>query len=410
LTAAGARRKACDDKDAHHTADDIVFRQASGAEHVNASVRIVSEADDLQGRGYMKFALFNQLQMPKPWGENAEVRLYKESIREAVHAEAVGFDAYWQTEHHFYTEIGHSSAPEIVLAAISQQTSRIRLGLGVVVLPCNHPYRVAEYVSTLDVVSDGRVEFGTGRGASPYHIEAFGYTPDESKAVWEEALRAICSMFLHDPFPGWHGKYYPNLPARDIIPRPIQKPHPPLWVAATSPATFADAARLGLGALGVVRLGPAQLAPAIQAYRAAITDCEPVGGCVNQQVGAYALCGIDKDYGVGRDSAGAAARWFLGENQAALQSHRFDNRWLLNLSNEQLIEEGIIIGGDPDSACRGIERWMHVGVDTLLLMLRAGHTTHDQVLRGLDLLGEKVLPKFQEATPSKNHPHMNVSA
>jgi alkanesulfonate monooxygenase SsuD/methylene tetrahydromethanopterin reductase-like flavin-dependent oxidoreductase (luciferase family) len=138
----------------------------------------------------MKFALFNQLQMPKPWRENEEVLVYKEAIEEAVYAEAVGFDAYWQTEHHFYTEIGHSSAPEVVLAAISQRTSRLRLGLGVVVLPCNHPYRVAEYVSTLDVVSGGRVEFGTGRGASPYHVEAFGFSPSETKAVWEESLQA----------------------------------------------------------------------------------------------------------------------------------------------------------------------------------------------------------------------------
>ena len=133
----------------------------------------------------MKFALFNQLQMPKPWRENAEVLMYKEAITEAIHAEAVGFDAYWQTEHHFYTEIGHSSAPEIVLAALSQRTLHLRLGLGVVVLPCNHPYRVVEYVSTLDIISDGRVEFGTGRGASAYHVEAFGCAPDESKAMWE---------------------------------------------------------------------------------------------------------------------------------------------------------------------------------------------------------------------------------
>lgn len=348
----------------------------------------------------MKFALFNQLQMPKPWRENAEVLMYKEAIAEAVYAEAVGFDAYWQTEHHFYTEIGHSSAPEIVLAAISQQTSRLRLGLGVVVLPCNHPYRVVEYVSTLDVVSDGRVEFGTGRGASPYHIEAFGYASSESKAVWEESLRVICAMFLHDPFPGWHGKYYQYLPPRDIIPKPVQKPHPPIWVAATSPSTFAEAARLGLGALGLVRLGPQQLAPAINAYREAIADCQPVGGSVKHQIGAYAICGLDNDYRVGRDIAGAAARWYFGDNQAALQSQRFDSQVLLNLSYDQLIDEGIIIDGDPDSVCRGIERWMNLGLDMILLMLGAGNTTHDQVMRALDLLGEKVIPKFTEPTSS----------
>jgi alkanesulfonate monooxygenase SsuD/methylene tetrahydromethanopterin reductase-like flavin-dependent oxidoreductase (luciferase family) len=342
----------------------------------------------------MKFALFNQLQIPKPWRQNAEVLMYKEAIAEAVHAEAVGFDAYWQTEHHFYTEIGHSSAPEIVLAALSQRTSRLRLGLGVVVLPCNHPYRVAEYVSTLDVVSDGRVDFGTGRGASSYHVEAFGYSPGETKAVWEESLRVICAMLLNDPFPGWQGTYY-QLPPRDIIPKPVQKPHPPLWVAATSPSTFADAARLGLGVLGLVRLGVQQLIPAITAYKQAIPHCVPVGGDINHQIAAYAICGIDKDYSVGRDIAGAAGRWYFGDNQAVLQTHRFDSQQLLRLSNDQLIEEGIIIGGDADSVCRGIERWMNLGLDMLLLMLGAGNTTHEQVMRALDLLGEQVIPRFR---------------
>jgi alkanesulfonate monooxygenase SsuD/methylene tetrahydromethanopterin reductase-like flavin-dependent oxidoreductase (luciferase family) len=349
----------------------------------------------LATRQPMKFALFNQLQMPKPWRENAEALTHKEAIEQAVHAEAVGFDAYWQTEHHFYTEIGHSSAPEIVLAAISQRTSRLRLGLGVVVLPCNHPFRVAEYVSTLDVISDGRVEFGTGRGASPYHVEAFGYSPAESKEVWEESLRVICAMFLHDPFPGWDGKYYQRLPSREIIPKPVQKPHPPLWVAATSPNTFADAARLGLGVLGLVRLGVKQLEPAVNAYREAIMECEPLGGYINHRIGAYAICGLDKDYSVGRDIAGAAARWYFGDNQAVLQAHRFDSQALLRLSNEQLLREGIILGGDPDSVCRGLERWMALGLDQILLMLGAGRTPHDHVMRALDLLGEKVIPQFK---------------
>jgi hypothetical protein len=147
-------------------------------------------------------------------------------------------------------------------------------------------------------------------------------------------------------------------------------------------------------------LGLQQLEPAVKAYKEAIMECEPVGGYVNHQIGAYAICGIDKDERVGRDIAGAAARWYFGDNQAILQTHRFDSQGLLRLSNEQLIEEGIIIGGDPDSVCRGIERWMNLGLDHILLMLGAGHTTHDQVMRALDLLGEKVISKFKEPVTS----------
>jgi alkanesulfonate monooxygenase SsuD/methylene tetrahydromethanopterin reductase-like flavin-dependent oxidoreductase (luciferase family) len=202
-------------------------------------------------------------------------------------------------------------------------------------------------------------------------------------------------MFLDDPFPGWDGAYYRNLPPRDLVPKPIQNPHPPLWVAASKPDTFAEAAQLGLGVIGVVRLGPAQLAPAIRAYQETIPACTPVGGVVNHQIGALAVCGIETDYSVGRDIAGAAARWYFGDNPSPLQAHRFDSQAQLRLSNDQLIEQGIIIGGDADSVCRGIERWKNAGVDTLLLMLGAGNTTHEQVMCGLDILGEKVIPKFK---------------
>ena len=365
----------------------------------------------------MKFGYFNQLQMPRPWPENAEAQLYKDAMEEAVLAEAVGFEYYWQTEHHFYPEIGHSSSPELFLAALAQHTSTIRLGLGVVVLPCNHPFRVVEFVSTLDILSGGRVDFGTGRGASVYHTEAFGFDSEKSKELWEEAIQVICSMFVDDPFPGWKGKHY-DLPQRDIVPKPIQKPHPPLWLAATQPATFAKAAKMGMGILGFSAIEPDKMVPAIKAYKDAIPECEPVGGNVNHQVAAFAICNVDKDYAAGRDKACASARWYFGDNDVPLQKLRFGSHKgqyykeaaggqkqgvlesVLNRSNERLIEDGIVIGGDVDSTCRSVERWMDLGVDQLLLMIQAGTTTHDDTMRALDLLGSKVLPKFKDPTPS----------
>ena len=365
----------------------------------------------------MKFGYFSQLQMPKPWRENGEVLLYKEAMEQAVYAEAVGFEYYWQTEHHFYPEIGHSSAPELFLAALAQRTTDIRLGPAVVVLPCNHPYRVVEYISTLDVLSDGRVEFGTGRGASVYHVEAFGVSSNESKELWEESLEVICSMFLNDPFPGWQGKWYPNLLQRDLVPKPVQKPHPPLWVAGTQPSTYAEAAQKGLGILGFSFTEPDEIAPSIRAYREAMSECNPVGGYPNHQVASFTICNIDTDYTVGRDKACAAARWYAGDNDSPLQQVRFSSlsgeyyehqaakgrqpgvrESVLRRNNEELIQDGLVIGGDVDSVCRGIERWVDLGVDQLLFMIQAGNTTHDDVMRALDMLGSKVLPKFKEST------------
>ncbi len=362
----------------------------------------------------MKFGYFSQLQMPKPWRENGEVLLYKEAMEQAVHAESVGFDYYWQTEHHFYPEIGHSSSPELFLAALAQRTSTIRLGLAVVVLPCNHPYRVVEYVSTLDHLSDGRVEFGTGRGASPYHIEAFGVTSDQSKELWEESLDVICSMFLNDPFPGWQGKWYSDLPQRHLVPKPVQKPHPPLWVAGSQPATYAEAARKGLGILGFNGAEPDEIEPSIRAYREAAVECSPVGGYSNHQVAIFTIGNIATDYTVGRDKACAAARWYGGDNDAELQKVRFSGHTgeyyegkqatgrrpgvreaILRRSNDELVQDGLVIGGDADSVCRGVEKWAKLGVDQLLFMIQAGNTTHDDVMRALDLFGSKVLHKFQ---------------
>jgi alkanesulfonate monooxygenase SsuD/methylene tetrahydromethanopterin reductase-like flavin-dependent oxidoreductase (luciferase family) len=373
----------------------------------------------------LKFAYFNQLQMPKPWaGEDAEVQLYRHAMEQAVWAEAVGFDSYWQTEHHFYTEIGHSSAPEVFLAALAQRTSRIRLGLGVVVLPCNHPFRVAEQVATLDVLSDGRVELGTGRGASTYHIEAFGVSPEESKAVWRESLEVLCSLFVNDKFPGHKGTYY-DLPARSLVPKPIQKPHPPIWVAATQPTTFAEAARLGIGVLGLTTISPEDLIPAIQAYRAAQQECVPVGGYANHQVSAYSICYLDEDDRRGRDIACAGARWYLGDNTAELQALRFgtivggqDNTYheqirdtvrdrlgiIRSRTNDQLIEDGIVIGGNPDTACRQIERYARIGIDQIMVMMQVGNTTHDQVMRSLELFGKHVISRFGDPTASPAPP------
>ena len=362
----------------------------------------------------MKISYFSQLQMPKPWDDNAELMLYQNAMDQAVYAESVGFETYWQTEHHFFPEIGHSSSPELFLAALAMKTSTIRLGLAVVVLPVNHPYRVVEYVSTLDILSNGRVEFGTGRGSSGYHVEAFGLTSDTSKEVWEESLKVIKSMFLDHPFPGWNGTHYKNLAKRDIVPKPIQRPHPPMWVAASQNSTFEMAGKLGIGAMGFSPANPDELRTSVNSYRNARSESSDVVGPINNRIAAFAICNVDKSYHVGRDLACDAARWFFGNNKAAVQKVRYGNHHgkyhedvpdvtltqmeenILRRSNDELIREGIVLGGDIDTLCRGIEGRLKAGIDELLLMVQAGNTTHDETMRALDLIGNQVIPKFRE--------------
>ena len=202
----------------------------------------------------------------------------------------MGFEYVWETEHHFLEKFSYSSAPELFLTAVAQNTSKIRIGHGAVLLTMNHPVRVAERAAVLDILSDGRLEFGTARGVTEAELGGFMIEPEDSRPMWEEALRMIPPMWMNDRFE-WNGKFF-KVPPRNVIPKPVQQPHPPLWVAATTPPTFEMAGHMGLGVLSFALTAPGQSEKAVVAYRAAIRNAEPVGAFANNQVAAFttALC------------------------------------------------------------------------------------------------------------------------
>ena len=355
----------------------------------------------------MKFGLMAQIQMPRPWDEVTERQAYWNALEQAVHAEAVGFDYYWLTEQHFYVEIGHSASPEMMLAALSQRTTTIRLGFSVILLPLHHPFLVAERVATLDILSNGRADFGCGRGTAAYINEGFGVDSAEGRAMTDESLRAVMEIFRNERFEGFEGKYW-SLPPRQVVPRPLQKPHPPLWTAASNLDTFVHAARKGLGVLGVTRIPPEEAKPAVDAYWETVRDADPkdlYGDVANPHVGAFAIACCDQDNRVGRAVGCAAARWYYGDNDAELNRIRFGSakegrkgvsQVVSSRTDDELVADGIVVGGNPDSCSRAIEQWVEVGLDHMLFQLQVGNTTHEQVLRSLDLLGEKVLPRFRD--------------
>ena len=163
-----------------------------------------------------------------------------------------GFDYVWAVEHHFLEEYSHCSGPDIFLAAAATMTKRIRVGHGVVacVPQYQSPIRVAERAAVLDIISGGRLELGTGRSATWPELSGFGANPDETKKTWDEFVRVIPQMWMQERF-SWNGRMF-SMPERAILPKPLQKPHPPMWVAVTSPGTEIDAADRGLGCLGLV--------------------------------------------------------------------------------------------------------------------------------------------------------------
>src|SRR5881392_119512 len=152
----------------------------------------------------MQFGIFYEHQLPRPWQEDSEARLIREALAQVELADRIGIDHAWEVEHHFLEEYSHSSAPEVFLAAASQRTTRIRLGHGIVLMPpgYNHPARVAERIATLDLVSNGRVDWGTGESASRAELEGFGVPTAERREMWRETTEQVANMLAMDPYPG----------------------------------------------------------------------------------------------------------------------------------------------------------------------------------------------------------------
>ena len=198
----------------------------------------------------MQFGMFFELQLPRPWHEGAERDLFQHALEWAEIGERAGIDYAWAQEHHFLEEYSHSTAPEVFLAALSQHTRRMRIGHGVTLMPpaFNHPARVAERIAALDLVSDGRVEWGTGESSSRLELEGFRVDYIEKRAMWAECVREAAKMMASEPYPGYEGRFF-SMPSRNVVPKPVQRPHPPLWVACTNRDTMKLAARLGMGAL-----------------------------------------------------------------------------------------------------------------------------------------------------------------
>jgi hypothetical protein len=258
----------------------------------------------------MRFGIFYEHQLPRPWAPGDERRLLSDALEQVELADRLGIDYLWEVEHHFLEEYSHSSAPEVFLGAASQRTGRIRLGHGIVQLPpaYNHPARVAERIATLDLLSGGRVEFGTGESSSETELGGFGIAREDKRAQWDEALDVVTRMLVEEPFAGHQGKFV-DVPPRNVIPKPLQKPHPPLWVACSRRETIHLAATKGIGALSFSFIEPRRAKEWVDDYYATIASdaCVPAGFAVNPQVACVLplMCHQDEETAIERGLDGA---------------------------------------------------------------------------------------------------------
>jgi alkanesulfonate monooxygenase SsuD/methylene tetrahydromethanopterin reductase-like flavin-dependent oxidoreductase (luciferase family) len=365
---------------------------------------MVTEQSLSEGVWGVKFGLFFELSVPRPWTHESDRRVYELALEQVKVADELGFDQMWTVEHHFLEEYSHSSAPELWLTAVACHTKNIRIGHGVcTLLPAyNHPVRSAERAAWLDIISNGRLEFGTGRSTTWTELGGFGINPDETKAMWSDSVAAICKMWTQEQF-SWDSPYL-KLPPRNVLPKPYQRPHPPLWVACSSPETTLQAAERGMGMLGVSVGTPKEQEGRIAEYHRRIQNCEPVGEFVNQQANALNFLYIDER---GR----AMGERFIAQfNRLATQTvginqvypgSAYNTPGLLfalrrdsMASGKALIRDGFSIG-DPDDAISALKLWEQTGVDGIMFLVNNSQIIpQEDVLNSLRLFAKYVMPAF----------------
>src|SRR5205809_2551599 len=246
----------------------------------------------------MRFGVFYELQIPKPWDAQSEHRVVHEALEQVELADRLGFDYAWCVEHHFLEEYSHCSASDVFLAAAAARTRRIRLGHGIrqVIPNYNHPARTAEAVAMLDLVSNGRAELGIGEGATRLELGGFNIPAKEKRAMSLEAAEQIAHMMVMTPYPGFEGRSF-KMPCRNAIPQPVQKPHPPMWMACTNRDTIKIAASLGLGALAFSFLDPEEAHKWAEIYYGIIKSdrCVPLGHTVNPVIAMVSSFSLHHD-------------------------------------------------------------------------------------------------------------------
>ena len=356
----------------------------------------------------MKFALLYEIQCPRPWEEDSLSNCFWEALEQVKVAEEAGFHTVWSVEHHFLDQFSVASAPEVWLAAVAQHTKRIRIGHGVRLLPFhyNHPVRAAEMAAVLDIMCQGRLEFGTGRSASALELQGFDIDPADTRAQWDEALRMIPRMWMEDEF-SWDSPTF-RMPARNVLPKPVQKPHPPLWMSGTQPESAVLAGERGIGFMHFSMSDPVGMDQKVASYREALARAEPVGAFVNDQFAAFTcmFCG--------EDDADAAARaeeavcWYtnlveavyaslagLGADESyAWYRERLEREGMKQRSLEELVERRSAIVGGPERCIDSIRWYESQGVDMMILLVQAGSLGHDDICDSLRRFGREVIPKF----------------
>ena len=354
----------------------------------------------------MKFGVFYELQLPRPWSETSELELFNRALDQIELADRVGYDYAWSVEHHFLEEYSHCSAPEVFLGAASQRTKNIRLGHGIIQLTTNHPARVAERVSTLDLLSQGRVELGIGEGSSVTELHPFDRKFRDKRAVWEDAVKAVMPMFSKEGHE-YHGEYF-DFPLRNVVPKPAQKPHPPLWVACSQLETIKMAGARGMGALGFQFIDVESARAWRHAYYNAYVHnleklCDYETNPNLAVVAPFMCCETDEEAEEKMDG------WSFFQFALILYNKEgpFEpgtvnlweryQEWKRTNPGEKIPNRGLV--GSPETIRQRLLEFEAAHIDQVILLNQAGKNKHEDICSSLELFGREVMPEFKEREP-----------
>ena len=388
----------------------------------------------------MQFGLLFECQRPYEGTEIDWNALYKETLAQCELADQVGFDNLWFVEHHFLTGFSGSPSQDAMFGALSRITKNIRIGYGVCILPYHHPVRVAERVALVDQLTDGRVEFGTGR-SNAYEQIGQGVDPRNTRSLWEESIAMIPEIWQSDEFE-WEGEHW-QVPKRRVLPKPVQQPHPRMYLACTQQDSFRLAAEKGLGVLSSASYATSVLAEQVKIYRDALKNVNPVGAFATEFWGnnVHAYCGKDNDEA--RELAALSMKTFFGPDKPYIAGRigayeelleawggvpdhlQADfGRWLrqsdeahrqqaeesgisldagpgaaraaiAQLDANTLADRGVIIAGDPDSCATAVQMYEDIGVDQVMMIMQTETIPHEKVMSSIELFGKEVIPRFR---------------
>jgi alkanesulfonate monooxygenase SsuD/methylene tetrahydromethanopterin reductase-like flavin-dependent oxidoreductase (luciferase family) len=388
----------------------------------------------------MKFSMIYEAQLVDP-SPAAEQQLLMEMVEQCEALDHYGFDNVWCVEHTALTQYAHMSVPETFLAFVAGRTKRIGIGHGVVCLPpaMNHPIKVAERVAMLDILSGGRVHFGVGKGGSQQEAGAFGYELDKLQPMIDESMYLIPKIMVQDEIEH-HGTYI-DIPRRPIHPKPLQTPHPPMYMACTRSDTLVMAGSRGIGALVMGFGGPEDVAAKNAIYRKSYAERLPenqVGFRPTEHLAALCPTIVSHDRELARRVglrgqrffAEALAHWYQGlpkptaydlsaeEHLEALDSLRREKFAVIGedkiaIDGGDAPKDGKNYGyfsevndayGTPKDCINYVQRLFEAGADEILFLSQMGGVSHEAIMETIKLIGEEVIPHFKTQAKSSPEP------